>query len=105
MEFSLQHFDGERYELGEFIVMPNHVHAIVATIGGHQLSAILHSWKSFSAKRIAASYTASSSAFVGWALVMRIVGSTLMGFTPGAGALLMVGPLKGSPGAGALDLA
>ena len=23
-------------ELGEFIVMPNHVHAIVAAIGGHQ---------------------------------------------------------------------
>jgi REP element-mobilizing transposase RayT len=31
------------------MVMPNHVHAIVATIGGHQLSAILHSWKSFTA--------------------------------------------------------
>jgi REP element-mobilizing transposase RayT len=44
-------FDGERYELGEFIVMPNHVHAIVATIGDHQLSPILHSWKSFSAHK------------------------------------------------------
>ena len=49
MESSLRHFDGERYELGEFSVMPNHVHAIVAVIGGHQLSAILHSWKSFTA--------------------------------------------------------
>jgi REP element-mobilizing transposase RayT len=49
MESSLRHFDGERYELGEFIVMPNHVHAIVATIGGHQLTPILHSWKSFTA--------------------------------------------------------
>jgi hypothetical protein len=29
--------------------MPNHVHAIVATIGEHQLTSILHSWKSFSA--------------------------------------------------------
>ena len=51
MESSLQHFDGERYELGEFIVMSNHVHAIVATIGGHQLTAILHSWKSFTAHK------------------------------------------------------
>ena len=38
MQSSLGHFDGERYELGEFIVMSNHVHAIVATIGEHQLS-------------------------------------------------------------------
>ena len=27
MESSLTHFDGVRYELGEFVVMPNHVHA------------------------------------------------------------------------------
>jgi REP element-mobilizing transposase RayT len=49
MESSLAHFDGLRYELGEFMVMPNHVHAIVAPIGGHQLYRILHSWKSFTA--------------------------------------------------------
>jgi REP element-mobilizing transposase RayT len=49
MESSLLHFDGVRYELGEFAVMPNHVHAIVAPIGEHQLTSILHSWKSFTA--------------------------------------------------------
>jgi REP element-mobilizing transposase RayT len=49
METSLMHFDGVRYELGEFVVMPNHVHAIVAPINGHHLSRILHSWKSFTA--------------------------------------------------------
>jgi REP element-mobilizing transposase RayT len=49
MESSLLHFDGVRYELGEFVVMPNHVHAIVAPIGDCQLTRILHSWKSFSA--------------------------------------------------------
>jgi REP element-mobilizing transposase RayT len=49
MESSLLHFDGVRYELGEFIVMPNHVHAIVFPTGTHQLTQILHSWKSFSA--------------------------------------------------------
>jgi REP element-mobilizing transposase RayT len=58
MESSLMHFDGVRYELGEFVVMPNHVHAIVAPIGEHQLTWILHSWKSFTAhqfKRVSAS--------------------------------------------------
>jgi REP element-mobilizing transposase RayT len=49
MEASLLHFDGVRYDLGEFVVMPNHVHAIVAPIGEHQLSQILHTWKSFTA--------------------------------------------------------
>ena len=49
MESSLMHFDGARYELGEFVVMPNHVHAVVAPIGSHQLTRILHDWKSFSA--------------------------------------------------------
>jgi putative transposase len=49
MESTLRHFDGMRYELGEFVVMPNHVHAIVAPTGGHQLAQILHSWKSFTA--------------------------------------------------------
>jgi REP element-mobilizing transposase RayT len=49
MESSLTHFDGERYELGEYVVMPNHVHAIVSPIGGNQLTRILHSWKSFTA--------------------------------------------------------
>jgi hypothetical protein len=49
MEASLLHFDGVRYELGEFAVMPNHVHAIVTPFAEHQLSRILHNWKSFSA--------------------------------------------------------
>ncbi|MFN2507246.1 MAG: valine--tRNA ligase [Chthoniobacterales bacterium] len=49
---ALKHFDGERYELGSWIVMPNHVHAIVTPRAGNELSAILHSWKSFSAHQI-----------------------------------------------------
>lgn len=27
---SLRHFDGDRYCLGDFVVMPNHVHLLVA---------------------------------------------------------------------------
>ncbi len=52
VEKALRHFDGERYELGEFVVMPNHVHALLTPIDGNELSAILHSWKSYTAKVI-----------------------------------------------------
>ena len=52
METVLRHFDGDRYVLGEHVVMPNHVHAIVSPVPGVALSDILHSWKSYSAKRI-----------------------------------------------------
>ncbi len=48
----LKHFHGERYWLDSFVVMPNHVHAIIQPKPGHSLSDILHSWKSFSAHAI-----------------------------------------------------
>jgi REP element-mobilizing transposase RayT len=48
----LQHFDGMRYKLDEWVVMPNHVHLIVQPLGDHQLPDILHSWKSFSSNQI-----------------------------------------------------
>lgn len=46
---SMRHFDGERYELRAWCVMPNHVHVVVWPMAGYSLSEILHSWKSFSA--------------------------------------------------------
>jgi carbamoylphosphate synthase large subunit/REP element-mobilizing transposase RayT len=49
---TLKHFQGERYWLDAFAVMPNHVHAIVQPKSGHSVSDILHSWKSFSAHTI-----------------------------------------------------
>ena len=49
---SLRHFDGDRYALDSFVVMPNHVHVLVRPHESHSLSEILHSWKSFSAKEI-----------------------------------------------------
>jgi type I restriction enzyme R subunit len=52
MEDALRHFDGERYDVGRFVVAPNHVHVLVRPLNGHQLSMILQSWKSFTAKRI-----------------------------------------------------
>jgi len=45
-------FDRERYELRAWVVMPNHVHAVVRPNPAHTLSQILHSWKSFTAHAI-----------------------------------------------------
>jgi len=47
---ALRRFDGEKYELFAWCVMPNHVHVLFAPLVRHQLGAILHSWKSFSAQ-------------------------------------------------------
>ncbi len=47
VEKALLHFDRERYRLGWYVIMPNHVHALVTPTPGYELSAILHSWKSF----------------------------------------------------------
>jgi REP element-mobilizing transposase RayT len=46
---SVKHFDGTRYHLGRYVVMPNHVHAIVQPILGNTLSSVVHGWKSYSA--------------------------------------------------------
>jgi REP element-mobilizing transposase RayT len=50
VEQALRHFDGERYFLGSYVIMPNHIHALVRPVMEHKLSEILHSWKSFTAK-------------------------------------------------------
>ena len=46
---ALMHFNGERYHLAAWCVMPNHVHVIIKPRDGHDLSGILHSLKSFTA--------------------------------------------------------
>ena len=49
---ALRHFDGERYTLHAAVVMPNHVHVLVELAEGEDLSKVLHSWKSFTAKKL-----------------------------------------------------
>lgn len=66
-ENALLHFDGDRYQLIAWCVMPNHVHALIRTREPsprerrhpagpdsrvYSLAAIVHSWKSFTAKAI-----------------------------------------------------
>jgi len=58
---ALHHFDGVRYSLAAWCVMPNHVHVVLNPFAGRttptgmavpraELPDILHSWKSFTAK-------------------------------------------------------
>src|SRR4029077_10428318 len=49
---AMRHFDHDRYVLDAFVVMPNHVHALIQPAKGASLCDILHSWKSFSGKAI-----------------------------------------------------
>jgi REP element-mobilizing transposase RayT len=47
---AIKHFDGDRYVVYAWVVMPNHVHVVFRASPGHDLADILHSWKSFTAK-------------------------------------------------------
>jgi REP element-mobilizing transposase RayT len=49
---SLLHFDGQRYQLVAWCVMPNHFHVAYTTLGEHDPDEIHHSWKSYTANRI-----------------------------------------------------
>ena len=44
-------FDGTRYRLHAWVVMPNHVHVVVTPLTGLSVSGIVSSWKSFTAKQ------------------------------------------------------
>jgi REP element-mobilizing transposase RayT len=48
---AMKFFDGRRYELRAWVVMPNHVHALLWPMPGYTLSGILQSWKSFTSKK------------------------------------------------------
>jgi len=52
VEQALRCFEGERYVLRGYVVMPNHVHVLVQPVQGHLLKDILHSWKSFTAHKL-----------------------------------------------------
>ncbi len=48
---ALRHFDDQRYRLFAWCIMPNHVHVVVRVLPDHTLAEVVHSWKSFTAKR------------------------------------------------------
>ena len=47
---ALLHFDGGRYRLLGWCIMPNHVHAVAEMREGHGLGTVVQAWKSFTAK-------------------------------------------------------
>ena len=49
---SLLHFNGDRYHIGDFVVMPNHVHLLICLLGDTDLLKQCRSWKRFSAVKI-----------------------------------------------------
>jgi putative DNA methylase len=51
VERALLYFDGTRYRLHSWVVMPNHVHVIATPLEHWSLADIVHSWKSFTAKK------------------------------------------------------
>lgn len=49
---ALLHFDGERYRMIAWVVMPNHVHTLFQTMDGWSMTTVVGSWKTFTANAI-----------------------------------------------------
>jgi len=49
---AFHHFDGERYVLASYVIMPNHVHALFQLVGGWEIEEVVHSIKSYTANRV-----------------------------------------------------
>lgn len=49
---TLLHFNSVKYDLDDWVIMPNHVHLLVKPKEGYSLSEVMHSIKSFSAHKI-----------------------------------------------------
>ncbi len=53
MQSTLLHFDGDRYRIIAWVIMPNHVHVLFQPLAGCRVSDIVASWKKFTARRLA----------------------------------------------------
>ena len=49
---ALEHFNGVRYRLHSYVVMPNHVHMLFDLPKRDELPRVMHSWKSYTAKEL-----------------------------------------------------
>lgn len=52
VEESLLRFDGERYRMMAWVVMPNHVHALLEPMGEWTVGRVVASWKKWTARAI-----------------------------------------------------
>ncbi len=50
MDNALCYWDGKRYRLVAWCVMPNHVHVVCRLLPGQELSVVVRGWKSYTAK-------------------------------------------------------
>ena len=48
---TLLHFDGDRYHLLSWVIMPNHMHVLVRFVKEFPVPRVLHSWKSYIANQ------------------------------------------------------
>lgn len=48
----LHHFDGQRYDLWSYVIMPNHVHVLFTLNDGESLPETLKAWKGVSSRMI-----------------------------------------------------
>ena len=62
VEQSLLHFDGERYRLLAWCVMPNHVHVVALMLGDARVGHVVQSWKRHTAREIKALLANAASA-------------------------------------------
>ena len=51
IEASLLHFDGAKYRMLAWCLMPNHLHVVIEPLPGYPLGDIVRSWKTFTARR------------------------------------------------------
>ncbi len=49
---ALLHFNGARYDMASFVVMPNHVHTLFQLRGSYSVETLAQSWKGYTARRI-----------------------------------------------------
>ena len=48
---AIRHFEGERYRLLEWVVMPNHAHVVLCPMPNELLGEIVKSWKGFTGRK------------------------------------------------------
>ena len=49
---AFQHYDGQRYRMGDYVIMPNHVHVLFAPLPGFSMKEAVKAWKRYSGHRI-----------------------------------------------------
>ena len=57
VETALRHYDGSRYSLYAFVVMPNHLHALLMPFKGQELRKIMADFKRFVSRKLATRQT------------------------------------------------